>query len=227
MRSLRRDGRDESPATSPFSERGSVTLDLVLNTSTELFAEYGYSATTMRQLADRAQLPPSAFYYYYRRKYDVLLAIMDVAMSRLEDGAAQVVKQDLDPPAQLHALVVRHVRVHLEHPASARVADGELRALLAADRAAVVARRDLYEQLFRRVLDAGVRAGYFATALEIPVASMAILTMSTSVIDWWRPDGPRSIGETAELLGRFAVGVARRPPVGHRDALCAAVPATD
>ncbi len=192
----------------PVSERGSTTLDLVLNTSTELFAERGYAAATMRELADRAELPLSGFYYYFRSKYDVLLAIMDVAQGRLEQGIAEVDDAGTDPAEQLRELVDRHVRAHLTDPAAARVADGELRALLPADRKAMVARRDRYEHRFREVLTAGIASGCFSADLDVPIASIAILTMSTGVVDWWQPGGRHSIDETARLLGVCALGIA-------------------
>lgn len=194
----------------PVSERGAITAELVLSTSTALFAERGYWGTTMRALADRAQLPLSAFYYYYRRKYDVLLAIMDTAMGRLEDGVAQAAAGDAEPPDRLRRLVARHVQIHLDFPAAARVADTELRSLLPSDRAAIVRRRDAYERRFRDVLADGARSGHFARDLDVPTAAMTILTMSTSVIDWWRPAGRHSSDETAALIGRYAVKLAAR-----------------
>ncbi|HEV7564192.1 MAG TPA: TetR/AcrR family transcriptional regulator [Solirubrobacterales bacterium] len=207
-RSADRDSRPAPPGADPASERGSTTLELILGTSTELFAERGYAAATMRELADRAHLPLSSFYYYFRRKYDVLLAIMDEAQGRLEVGGEEAFDKSLEPDAQLRALVACHVRFHLENPGAARVADGELRALQAADRAQMVGRRDRYEKRFRDVLAAGAKSGCFAPDLDFSVAAMAILTMSTSVIDWWRPDGPYSVEETAGLLGDFALGIA-------------------
>jgi AcrR family transcriptional regulator len=188
---------------------GPTTRELVRSTSTELFAQRGFAATTMRQLADQAGLPLSAFYYYFRRKYDVLLAIMDAAMRGLEEGVEGVAKTTSDPEEQLHELVRRHVMIHLLDPDVARVADGELRSLDDADRAAIVDRRDAYERHFRDALQAGVDARVYDPRLDIAVTSMAILTMATSVIDWWRPSGRYSIDETADLLGHYALALAR------------------
>lgn len=185
------------------------TRDLVRSTSTDLFAERGFAATTMRQLADRAELPLSAFYYYFKSKYDVLLAIMDAAMSNLQEGLDTAVDMTLPPDRALTALVARHVEVHLLDPGIARVADGELRSLLDDDREAIVQRRDAYEQHFRNVLADGVEQGIFDADLDIAVASMAILTMATSVIDWWRPGGRYTLEETADLIGGFALALAR------------------
>lgn len=184
------------------------TRELVRSTSTDLFAERGFAATTMRQLADRADLPLSAFYYYFNSKYDVLLAIMDAAMTGLAAGLDTAVDRTQPPDRRLVALVARHVEVHLLDPGIARVADGELRSLKDADRRAIVDRRDAYEQHFRDALAAGVEQGIFDPELDIAVASMAILTMATSVIDWWRPDRRYSIDGTADLIGGFALALA-------------------
>jgi AcrR family transcriptional regulator len=188
---------------------GRTTRELVLSASTALFAHRGFAATTMRQLADEAGLPLSAFYYYFRSKYDVLLALMDAAMTNLEANLVAGADRTLEPAERLRELVSRHVVVHLVDPDIARVADNELRSLADDDRAAIVERRDEYERHFREALQAGVDSGIFDPDLDVTVASMAILTMATSVIDWWRPDGRYSLEETAELLGRYALALAR------------------
>jgi AcrR family transcriptional regulator len=190
---------------------GRTTQELVRRTSTELFARRGFAATTMRQLADEAAVPLSAFYYYFRRKYDVLLAIMDAAMGGLEAGVAEAADASLPPDERLTRLVSRHVEVHLGDPEVARVADNELRSLEPADRRRIVARRDAYERHFRNTLAAGVDEGLFDPELDIAVASMSILTMATGVIDWWRPKGRYSLDETARLMGRHALAIARGP----------------
>ncbi len=197
----------QAVASEPEAKR--PTLDLVRSTSTELFAERGFAATTMRQLADRASLPLSAFYYYFNSKYEVLLAIMDKAMTSLEVAAADAALSVMAPEDRVAELVQRHVIVHLEDPAVARVADGEIKSLQPDDRAAIVARRDAYESHLRDALEDGVASGTFTPGLDIPVASMAILTMATGVVDWWHPGGRYTIAETAAMMSEFALGLAR------------------
>lgn len=193
----------------PASHRGATTLKLVLATSTELFAERGFAATGMRELADRAGLPLSAFYYYFARKYDVLKAIMDEAMGRLEAALDEVADDRLGPAEQLTAFTRAHVVVHLEAPAAARVADGEIRALSAEDRQAFAQRRDAYERRFRDVLEQGREAGEFPDDLDVPLASISILTMGTGVVYWWRANGRLSPDQTADHMARFALAIAR------------------
>lgn len=210
------DPRSPRPATavarSSVSRKGAASRETILRASTAVFAERGFAAATMREIAERAGMPLSGFYYYYSSKQEVLAAIMDSVLTELDRACAEAMEQASEPSAQLAAMVAAHVRMHLRDPEAARVADAEVRPLDEATRAEIVARRDAYEGRFREVLERGRRTGEFAAGLEVPVAAMSILMMSTGVLAWWRPDGALDIDETAQILGRFAVAVARGNP---------------
>jgi AcrR family transcriptional regulator len=197
-----------------LSDRGLATRELIVATSTKLFAERGYAATTLRGLAEQSGLQLSAFYYYFPRKHDVLTAIMSEAMSRLEDAAREVLTRQTSVAERLAALVRAHVWVHLSIPDAARVTDGELSALEPEAREEIVARRDNYEASFRQTLAEGCRTGDFSPDLEVAVAAMSILSMGTAVIDWWRPDGRLDAEETARCIARFALAIATQGGAG-------------
>jgi len=191
------------------------TRQKIIVAGTSLFAERGSAASSMRELAERAGVALSASYYHFPGKRDVLLAIMTEAMKNLERGALEVLAADLAPIERLPALMSAHVRVHLEEPELARVADTELRALDSEARAEIVGIRDRYEAYFRTVLIDGIEDGSFSPALDVPVTAMALITMGTATVEWWHPEGRLSIAQTASILSRMAVTVAVH---GHRDA---------
>ena len=184
------------------------TRQKIITAGTVLFAERGSAASSMRELAERAGVALSASYYHFPGKRDVLLAIMTEAMENLERGALEVIARDLTPIERLPALMRAHVRVHLGEPDLARVADGELRALDPEARTEIVAIRDRYEAHFRTVLVEGIEDGSFSPDLDVPVTAMALITMGTATVEWWRPEGRLSIDETASMLSRMAVTVA-------------------
>lgn len=194
---------------------GQLTADLgttrtrILEAGTKLFAERGFAASSMRELAERAGAALSASYYHFPGKQDVLIAIMDEAMENLEQGALAVLERGLEPLPRLSELVRAHVRAHLEEPERTRVADGELRAMQPAARERTVEARDRYEAYFRRTLEEGIEDGSFEAGLDVPVVAMAIITTATSTVDWWKPHGRLSIEETAVIISRLAVAMAR------------------
>lgn len=198
------------PAVAARSERAGETRARIIAAGTELFAERGYAAASMRQLAELAGVSLSASYYYFPGKQDVLVAIMEEAMLRLEAGARDVMARDLEPLERLAELVRAHVCVHLEEPELARVADGELRALGGASREDVIAWRDRYEAYFRKTLAEGVDQGVFSDGLDVPITAMAIITMATGTAGWWRPKGRLSADEAAALLSDLAIAMTVR-----------------
>jgi AcrR family transcriptional regulator len=199
-----------APDVAARAERGADTRDRIVAAGTKLFAERGYAAASMRHLAERAGVALSASYYYFPGKQDVLVAIMDEAMIRLEGGAKDVMSRGLEPRERLAELVRAHVLVHLEEPELARVADSELRALAGPSLARVVAWRDRYEAVFRKTLAQGVENGTFSASLDVPITAMAIITMATGTAAWWRPNGRLSRGETAAQLSDLAIAMSVR-----------------
>jgi AcrR family transcriptional regulator len=185
-----------------------ATRDRIIAAGTELDAERGYAAASMRELAGRAGVSLSASYYHFPGKQDVLVAIMVDSMERLERGAIEVLDRDLPPLERLPALVKSHVAVHLEVPDAAQVGDRELRSLEPESRGPIIALRDRYESYFREALREGVADGSFPSTLDVPVTAMAIITMGTATLEWWRPDGRLSPDEVTEAMSDLALAMA-------------------
>jgi AcrR family transcriptional regulator len=192
----------------PSSDRGTATLELVLRTSTELFAERGFYGTSMRQLAEQAGMVLSGFYYYFRSKYDVLLAIIDKAVTMMEDEAGQV-PSDLAPDLRLRGLLECHLNLHLREPKMAIVADREMGVLKPADLKRMRVRQDRYEQLFRDAIEEGMKTGDFDADIDVAVATKSVLLMATGVVEWWSPKGRLTAAQTSELIADYGLRVVR------------------
>jgi len=52
----------------------------LLDTAEQLFAEQGFAATPVRQLAEKARVNPALVHYYFGTKRDLLFAVMDRAL---------------------------------------------------------------------------------------------------------------------------------------------------
>ncbi|HEV3356648.1 MAG TPA: TetR/AcrR family transcriptional regulator [Pseudonocardiaceae bacterium] len=75
----------------------------ILVAAEELFAESGFEATPTSRIADRANVPKGLVHYYFRRKADLLVALIDRLPDEHLDVAATVVPGDV--AASLRALV--------------------------------------------------------------------------------------------------------------------------
>ncbi len=173
----------------------------LLQVAIDCFVEKGFHGTSMRDIAQRSDASIAAIYYYFPSKSDILRHVMiDVTqdliltLERASDAAGP------DAAKQLAAVVRAHVRLHTERQAESFIGNTELRSLAPPDRDQMVALRDRVAEIFRNPIEIGARRGQFRCPYPHE-ATLAILTMCTSVAGWYRPDGP----ETPQILAdRFA-----------------------
>src|SRR3954462_8621721 len=59
------------------AEKNAATTAALLGAAAETFAERGFEAATMDEIAERVGLSKGALYYRYRTKEDLFLALLD------------------------------------------------------------------------------------------------------------------------------------------------------
>lgn len=184
-------------------------LSPILEAAQECFVEQGYHGTSIRVIAARAGLSVPGLYHHYRSKQQMLQDLMKHAMTSLyrqsEDALAAA---ETDPLAQFNALVGCLVRFHAFERAPAFIAYSEIRSLDEEARREHIARRDAQQRLMDQVIEAGVAAGEFSTPHPTE-ASRAIVTMCTSVAQWYRMDGPLTPDELVDrylVIARMTIG---------------------
>jgi hypothetical protein len=115
--------------------------------------------------------------------------------------------ETLDPVKGLSIAVRIHVTWHCEQQKASFVGNSELRSLEPSLKQQVIATRDAHQLRFDRALRDGVDAGIFETN-DVKLVSRAIVTMTTAVATWYRPDGLYSPAELAELYVALALRMA-------------------
>lgn len=172
--------------------------------ASDLFRERGYAATSIRDIARALSVQGASLYAHVTSKEDVLWAIVDRAASRFEAAAdraqlAAEAHRPGDPAEAIAALVRAHVEVLTADVDEAGVFVHEWRALGPGRRAAILERRDAYEQRFRRRIDEGIAVGAFAMT-DPAIASGAILSAVNGVATWYDPGGRLPADRIADHL---------------------------
>jgi AcrR family transcriptional regulator len=99
---VRRDGRQDGRVVeSEMTEPGA--RERILAAAEELFAEGGFDATPTSRIAERAGVPKGLVHYYFKRKPDLLTALVGRLPEDGVDPADVVVPGDV--AASLHRLV--------------------------------------------------------------------------------------------------------------------------
>jgi AcrR family transcriptional regulator len=187
-----------------------TTRDAILEAALDLFAQRGYHATSMREIAAEVPIRAAGIYYWFANKEAILLELERFFLDDLNSAVIDAVSHHKNPATRLAAAVREHVRFHGLFPRAAFVTDSELRALSGDDRIEIQAKRDAYQAMFIGFIEDGVRAGVFK-ASDVKIVSYAILLECTGVAIWFAPNGTRTLEEVAEIHIELVLGSLMTP----------------
>lgn len=155
-------------------------------------------------------------YYYFDSKQELLAYCQEETLGSLLELASSVREQRLRPDSALYRLLEGHVaRLNEDIPGS--LAHIEVEALEPERRAGILAMRDRYEEIYRDLVEEGVRQGLFRP-LDAKLAAMALLGAVNWTVKWYRPEGELAAGDIgrsfADILvrGLLAPGVEPEVP---------------
>jgi AcrR family transcriptional regulator len=161
----------------------------VLDSAAELFAANGFAATSVRTVADRAQLTKAGLYYHIRDKEDLLYRICEESISTILAGARRVLSGVTEPRQQIAALISNHAEFFRKHPDNLTVLNREINSLSREPRAAVRKLQRAYLDLLRRAIVDGQKAGVVQRHLDPTVAAFTVLSALNSLNQWYDPKG--------------------------------------
>jgi AcrR family transcriptional regulator len=173
------------------------------------FAERGFRATTMKDIARAVGIRAPSLYSHVRSKDALLTEIMVATMDDLIQGFHLAVVTTRDAVEQLRRATEAHVRYHARHRREAFVGNREIPSLKPGARRIILDKRTEYSMLFRDLIDRGSREGIFLRSSPRLVA-YAILDMGIGLAAWFRPDGPYTEEELVQSYGEFALRLACR-----------------
>jgi TetR/AcrR family transcriptional regulator, cholesterol catabolism regulator len=163
-----------------------------------LFADQGYAATSIRQIAGAASIEGGSIYYHFRGKQAILVSILEDGNRKLMNAADEATASTPENPEEaLRLLIHAHLRVLADDPEQFTVVTSELRHLSGASRRKIMDQRDRYERIYRQILEKGAKQGCFRP-LNLKTVSFGIIGLLNSVTHWFDPEGPCSASEIAD-----------------------------
>lgn len=100
----------------PATAKGEATRAFLLHTAAQVFAERGYTATTMAELITASGLTKGAFYFYFRSKSELALAVLTDQKARWLARVRQQLLAEPSAGAQLRALIPIMLRLIDDDP---------------------------------------------------------------------------------------------------------------
>ncbi|SLM88519.1 TetR/AcrR family transcriptional regulator [Brevibacterium yomogidense] len=188
-----------------------IDRETVIAAALQVFAERGFHGASMRGIAAVAQTSQSNLYNYFDSKDGLLKFVLEATGRELADALdAAEAEAGESPIDRLVAAVTAYIRFVVAKPSASTVGITEFRYLSGDDRASVIHERDRTETVFRRIVEAGVRAGDFDVADE-GFATRALVTLCNAMSGWYRPDGRLSPDDIIVRQVDLALGLVRSP----------------
>jgi TetR/AcrR family transcriptional regulator, cholesterol catabolism regulator len=187
-------------AGSQTTNKHMVNRERILAQSARLFAKDGYKATNLQHVAEKLDVTRQALYYYFRSKGDILAALFDDVMTRLEERIEAVGAVDGEP--RFKTMVRAHIEVIVENTELAAVLLHERSEIAKLRSVPAAARRQAYSQLFVDAYREGVRAGELRSA-DPTIAVNTVLGAANSISAWYHAGSPEPATAVGGLVSEI------------------------
>lgn len=178
----------------------------ILDQAARLFAQKGYAASSLNDLAAGMNYSKGAIYNYFSSKQEIYDAIIIATLGGLNRAAADAVSPDDPPERQLRAYMIAHAVFLGDHYDSFVTMLASFSGMAdAPPKADALALRQAHEGLLRRIIADGIASGAFRP-VDPAMAGRAVLSLLSWMARWFDPAGPRSAREVAETYYDMLVG---------------------
>lgn len=179
--------------------KSAISQKRVLDAAAKIFRDCGYAGTTMRAIADEAELKAGSIYYHYKSKDDLITAVLDLGIHSVTDGVTSALAA-LPETATGRERLETAVRAHL----SAIIQNGDYtlatRRVFGQVPEAIRIRntrlRDSYGAIWHKILADAQARGEFRASANLSLARLFILGALNWTVEWYKPGG-RSIEDVA------------------------------
>jgi AcrR family transcriptional regulator len=174
----------KKPVIAPECDR---TIDIYTKAA-EIFHEQGFDATSMSSIAAAVDLTKAGLYYYIESKEDLLYAIMNYAMERLETMVIDPSLAVSDPSERLRSIISRHGRLLTEGNKAITILTDEIEGLKPKHRKQILDRKRVYFEFVRGTLDELRDAGKLRD-VNTTVATFGLFGTLLWLPRWFHHDG--------------------------------------
>jgi AcrR family transcriptional regulator len=173
-------------------------IDSVTDVAFRVFAERGYDATSMDDVAREAGITKASIYHHVPSKEALLARGLDRALAALFAVLDEPAAQEGSPGERLAAIVRRVAEITMSMRAEVSVLF-RVRGNSPTERAALERRRS-FDAIVTELVDQAQGEGSVRRDIEPAMLVRLIFGMSNSLIEWYRPTGRTPAAEIAAAL---------------------------
>lgn len=128
----------------------------IITVSAKLFKEKGYSAVTMRDIAQALDIKAASLYNHIKSKQEILVLIIIEIAEQFTNTINQVVISDETSIKKIEKIIQLHIDITLENPDALACLNNDWMHLTTIDLAYFIKMREDYEANFRTIIKQGI-----------------------------------------------------------------------
>jgi AcrR family transcriptional regulator len=203
--------RARGNGSGPVEDRAGQLIEIACR----LFATRGYEGTSLRDIAEEAQITKAALYYHFPNKEALYQLIVIERLQTLVDRVTAAVAKAGNATDKVRTFMLASADIYAESPHAWMAGSNAFWSGMGPEsRAATVSRRDQYEKLLRRCIAEGVASREFRD-IDPAIAGRLLLSSLNQLSRWHAPKGrltPREVIE--QYLDIVLRGMLRAPSGG-------------
>jgi len=188
-----------------------VRQNELLQIAADLFADRGYNATTVRDIADEAGILSGSLYHHFDSKESMIDAILSSFIEQTLDRYEAVVGEGKGPTATYEGLVRASLDAMVDSRSAILIYQNEARFLAVQPRFAyLLDAHRRFERIWADVLEEGIAAGEFRDSIDPKLVYRLIRDTIWAAPRWYRLGGslkPERI--TEQYVAVLVNGVAK------------------
>ena len=205
-----------APAKPAMADRRSK----ILEAATQRFAEHGFEATTVRQIADDVSILSGSLYHHFASKEAMLHDIVHDTVEKMRDNVVRISKAPVDAEHRLTAMILLELGEMTRNQQVHAILSNERKFFRQKEEFAYVvkAKREAYHAWCATLQD-GIDAQLFKSSLDFYLTISTIIRMLSAAADWYkneevymsRPFGPYTLDGVIDFHLEFTLSAVRLP----------------
>jgi len=161
----------------------------IISISASLFRERGYSAVTMRDIAQAIDIKAASLYNHIKSKQEILSLMIISIAEEYTSTITSIVESDVSAIEKLKLVINLHVEITVRNPDALASLNNDWMHLEKADLTYFLQMRESYEEKFRSIIKKGIADGEIKNYNpEIVIFSM-LSTLRTLYLWYGRKPG--------------------------------------
>lgn len=156
----------------------------ILTVAAKLFRERGYSAVSMRDIAQELDIKAASLYNHITSKQEMLVLIVIEIAEEFTLGMRQIAASDAPAKSKIQELIGLHIDLTLRNPDEMACLNSDWMHLEAENRAYFIRMRDEYEDQFKSIVQLGMSRQEFQ-ALDLDVVVYSMLSSLRTLYHWY------------------------------------------